>query len=209
MRLAAKEKKERALGTKLFLKAFRSYSPKSAMVRRPTRPGMHGDKRVRGASEYKLQLMEKQKIKLTYGLSERQMKNIVGAAIAKRVTGGMSAADRIITALESRLDNIVYRLGISPSRIMARQAVSHGYITVNARKVTIPSYKVKKEDIITIKESYKHILLFKDLGNTLKTHVTLPWLTLDVATLQGTVTAQPHGVDVPFNINLVIDYYSR
>jgi small subunit ribosomal protein S4 len=117
--LRAKEKKERALGTKLMLKAYRSMSGKSAMVRKPYRPGVHGKNR-QVFSEYKLQLMEKQKIKLTYGLNERQMKNLVKKAIAS----GKPIPNYIIFNLESRLDNVIYRMGVAPSRIVARQLVS-------------------------------------------------------------------------------------
>jgi len=207
MHLKAKEKKERALGTKLFLKAYRSHSPKSAMLRRPNRPGVHGARPVRGGgSEYKTQLMEKQKIRFTYGLSEHQMKSVVHGALK---AGSGSVPERIIKTLESRLDNVVFRVGFSPSRIMARQSVSHGHITVNGRKVTIPSYRVRVGDVIGIRESRKNILLFKDLPNTLKAHSEPAWLLVDDMAVSGKVKAEPLGVELPFNINLVIDFYSR
>jgi small subunit ribosomal protein S4 len=203
--LKAKEKKERALGVRLGLKAYRSDSPKSAMVRRPTRPGIHGGKRARKPSEYKLQLMEKQKIKFSYGLTERQMKRIVRDALQSKE----STPSEIVRQLEVRLDNAVFRLGLAPSRIVARQLVGHGHISVNGRKVTIPSYRVKTGEVITIKEKSKNMLFFKDLANILKSKQLPDWLSVDSQTLTGEVKGEPHDVDVPIDINLVIDYYSR
>lgn len=201
--LKSKEKKERALGVKLGLKAFRCNSPKCALVRRPYRPGMHGKKFSRSASEFKLQLMEKQKIKFTYGLTERQMKNIFKKASAARE----SALDFIGKKLEMRLDNIVFRMGLAPSIIMARQLVSHGHFLVNGRKVTVPSYQVKVGDVIKVREKMKDHPLFKDLKNTLKNQKS-DWFVLDAEKLEGTIKANPP-LELPFNINLVVDYYSR
>jgi len=203
--LKSKEKKERALGTKLGLKAFRCNSPKCAMIRRPTKPGMHS-RPGRGFSEFKQQLMEKQKIKISYGLSERQMKTVVTKSLEKKKVG---VTDQIVKKLESRLDNVAYRLGFAPSRIVARQLVSHGHFLVNSRRVTIPSYAVKIGDVIAIKEASKTIPLFKDLVNTLKGENPENWLTRNVQKLEGTVKLLPEGVELPFDINLVIDYYSR
>ena len=209
MPIKAKEKKERALGTKLFLKAYRSHSPKSAMVRRPNRPGVHGAKRTRAASEFKLQLMEKQKMRITYGVNEAQMKSMVRRALSKGKSGGKSVSDYLVQMFESRLDNVIHRMGFAPSRIMARQFVSHGHIKVNGRKVNVPSYTVKPNDIISIKEASKNMLLFKDLPNTLKGNTTPEWVVVDDKELKGTMRAWPIGVEMPFNINLIIDFYSR
>ncbi|MFA6495305.1 MAG: 30S ribosomal protein S4 [Candidatus Paceibacterota bacterium] len=203
--LRAKEKKERALQTKLFLKAHRCSSPKCATVRRPQRPGVHGARFSRGGSEFKTQLMEKQKIKISYGLSEKQLKGIFQTALAKK--GAIE--DAIISALEMRLDNTVFKLGLAPSRIVARQVVSHGHIAVNGRKTNIPSYRVRVGDIIAIPENKKNYLLFKELPTTLKGRPVDPWLLLDAQKLEGVVKSAPEHVQLPFNINLVVDYYAR
>ncbi|KKS81721.1 MAG: 30S ribosomal protein S4 [Candidatus Wolfebacteria bacterium GW2011_GWC1_43_10] len=202
--LKSKEKKERALGTKLGLKAYRCSSPKCATIRRPSRPGMHGRKFVRGGSEFKLQLMEKQKIKVSYGLTERQMKNIFKKASESK----KSAIDFINQKLEMRLDSVVFRMGLTPSLIMARHLVSHGHFLVNGRKVTIPSYQVRVGDIVAVKEKMAQHLLFKDLKNILKVSKD-SWFSIDPEKLEGKVKSMPQAVELPFNINLVVDYYSR
>jgi small subunit ribosomal protein S4 len=203
--LKSKEKKERALGTKLGLKAFRCNSPKCAMIRRPSRPGMH-TRPPRNFSEFKQQLMEKQKIRISYGLSERQMKTVVTKSLKNKKAG---VTDQIVNKLELRLDNVAYRLGFAPSRIVARQLISHGHFLVNGRKVTIPSFAVKAGDVIAVKETSKSMPLFKDLVNTLKGENPENWLARDIAKLEGMAKSLPQDVKLPFDINLVIDYYSR
>lgn len=203
--IRSKEKKERSLQAKLGLKAHRCNSPKCAMVRRPNRPGVHGGKFTRAGSEFKQQLVEKQRIKVSYGLTERQMQSLFRVALKNK----KSVTDAVVTKLETRLDNVVFRLGLAPSRIVARQVVSHGHIVVNNKKVTIPSYAVSVGDSIGIKASRKNILLFKELPNTLRATTVDSWLSLDPTTLTGTVKHMPEGVGLPFNINLVVDYFSR
>lgn len=203
--LKSKEKKERALQTKLMLKAHRCASPKCATVRRPQRPGVHGKKFARGGSEFKTQLMEKQKMKVSYGLTERQMKKV----FEKALCGKTSIDNAIMEALELRLDNVVFRLGFAPSRIVARQIVSHGHIHVNGRKMTIPSHAVRVGDVISVPAHRKQSPLFKELPAALKGRKIESWLTLDHEALSGKVTAVPSNVQLPFNINLVVDYYAR
>lgn len=199
-----KEKKERALGVKLFLKPHRCLSPKCVTVRRPTRPGVHGRARHM-VSEYGEQLREKQRFQFSYGLREAQMQKIFREALKNpAVTGTM-----ILSLLERRLDNVVYRLGFAPSRSVARQSVNHGHILVNGRKVTIPSYRVKVNDEITIRPQSKDYQLFKDLSANLKKYEPPTWLTLDKENLTGKVTALPKDFDMPFDINMVVDYYSK
>lgn len=202
--LKAKEKKERALGTRLGLKAFRSSSPKSALARRPFRPGVHGKKRARAGSEFKQQLMEKQKIKLSYGLNETQITKVFETAAKAK----QSILESILNQLELRLDNAVYRAGLSPSRIVARQSVSHGHFTVNGRKVTIPSFKVKIGDVIAVRSQRVNAGPYKELAATLKKSTTT-WIKVDAEKLSATVTALPHDIELPCNVNMVIDYYSR
>lgn len=203
--IRAKEKRERALGAKLGLKPYRSNSPKSATTRRPQRPGMHGAKRAKAPSEFKLQLMEKQRIKTLYGLSEKQMKTVVESALKSKT----SVPEFIIKSLESRLDNVVMRLGLAPSRIMARQMVTHGHILVNGTKMTTPSYTVKEGDVVGIKESKKQSPLHKDTPNTIKAYTPPAWLSLTKEKLEGKMTTEPQNIELPFNMSLVIDYYSR
>ncbi len=205
MHIQAKEKKERALGVKLFLKADRCNSPKCAMVRRPYRPGMHGKSRRRAISEYGQQLMEKQRIRITYGLKESQMANVFKNASKKK--GSLSEA--IIGLLERRLDNTVFRLGLAPSRIMARQFVSHGHILVNGRKVTVPSFLVKIGDVITVKPTSLNSLIFKELSNTIKKYQAPEWLIIDAEKIEGKVKSLPVSIEMPFDINLVVDFYSK
>lgn len=199
-----KEKKERALGTKLFLKAERCNSPKCAMVRRSYRPGVHG-KRRRSVSDFGRQLQEKQKIQLTFGLRNRQMRNLFKILALKK---GLSAQE-LMTILEKRLDNAVYRLGLAPSRIVARQFISHGHILVNGRKVTIPSYQVKPNDKIEIRPASRSKKIFEDLPLRLKKYEPPAWLKLDREAAIGEVVSQPEVSETGFDPNLVVQYYSK
>jgi len=200
-----KEKKERALGTHLFLKAGRCLSPKCVMARRPHRPGQHGLSRRGALSEFGTQLKEKQKIKFTYGVREAYFKKIFGRADKSTgVTGEM-----MINFLERRLDNVVYRLGLTPSRSVARQTVGHGHIVVNGRKVTIPSYEVKAGDVIAIRPQSKAHPIFKDLSTNLAKYNEPSWLLLDKEKLEGKVKSLPKDFEIPFDVNQVVDYYSK
>lgn len=200
-----KEKKERALGTKLFIKAERCNSGKCAAVRRPYRPGAHGQSRRRALSEFGQQMNEKQKIRFSYGLTEVQMRNVMArAAKSKGVTGEM-----LVSYLERRLDNTVFRLGLALSRFSARQLVSHGHFMVNGRRVTIPSYELKVGDIISIRQQSVNHPAFKDLANNLKKFDAPIWLDLNREKFEGKVISNPKEFEIPFNINVVIDYYSK
>ncbi|PIR44032.1 30S ribosomal protein S4 [Candidatus Wolfebacteria bacterium CG10_big_fil_rev_8_21_14_0_10_31_9] len=201
----SKEKKERALGVRLGLKAERCNSPKCAMVRRPNRPGIHGGKRKKQVSEFGQQLAEKQKIVISYGLKEAQMRGVFQKALKKKE----SVSDTIISLLEGRLDNVVYRLGFAPSRICARQYVSHGHLLVNGRKVTIPSYQVKVGNIIKIRPESANKLIFKNVPENIKTLEAPTWLSIDKDKIEGTIRSLPYGVEIPFDINLVVDFYSK
>lgn len=199
-----KEKKERALGTKLGLKAERCNSPKCAMIRRPNRPGVHSKSR-RQLSEFGQQLAEKQKIVISYGLKETQMRKAFKEALKKKE----SVSNTIISLLERRLDNVAYRMGFAPSRISARQYVSHGHFSVNGRKVTIPSYKVRVGDVIRIKPESANMLIFKDIAENIKKYEAPSWLSLDKEKIEGTVKSLPRDIEIPFDINLVVDFYSK
>ncbi len=198
------EKKERSLGTQLSIRGERSISPKRALVRKPYRPGQHG-KRYQRMSEFGNQLKEKQKIKFSYGISDKRLKKVFKDA-AKKTD---SAIDFITETLESRLDNAVMRLGFVMSRSIGKQAVSHGYFLVNGKKVKTPSYHVREGDIITIKPSSQNNYVFSDLSERLKNYEPPSWLSLDKNKIEGKVESAPKDVDFPFDINLVVDYYSK
>jgi len=199
--IQVKEKKERALGTRLFLKAERCNSHKCVMVRRPYPPGQHGQKRRR-ISAYGKQLQEKQKIQIVYGLTNKQMRNIF-----LEYSG---SPEKIVEKLERRLDRVIFHLGFAPSQRVARQLVSHGHIHVNGRKVTIPSYNAKEGDKISIRSGSRSIQQFQDLTTTLKKHETPEWIELNKDELIGTIVGTP-SIDAirPFDINLVGEFYTR
>jgi len=165
---------------------------------------MHGKSR-KVLSEYGRQLLEKQKIKISYGLNERQIRTIFQKALKKSA----AIKDFIIRGLETRLDNVVFKLGLAPSRRVARQIVSHGHILVDGRKVSTPSFKVGVGDLISIRPQSKNLSNFKDLSNILKNYQPPAWLTLDKEKMEGKVLVFPQEVDGIFDISLVIDYYSR
>ena len=200
MRAIVKEKKERSLGTKLFLKAERSYTPKSAVVRRPYKPGPHGPNSRARLSDFAKELQEKQKIQVTFGLTNKQMQNVFSGT-------GVQA----MVALHLRLDTTVFLLGLARSMRIARQLVSHGHIVVNGRKVTISSSCVKVKDIIAIRPESRESKLFEGLNDRLKAHKPPVWLRLDADKLQGSVVALPKSEDLqfPFDVALVGQYYSR
>ena len=149
--------------------------------------------------------MEKQKIRFSYGIRESQMERIVKEATKNpAVTGPM-----IISLLERRLDNVVYRLGIAPSRSVGRQMVGHGHIMVNGRKVDVPSYRVRTGEQISIRPQSKDYPLFKDLAANLKKYEPPVWLSLDAEKVMGKVESLPKDFEMPFDVNLVVDYYSK
>lgn len=202
--LGPKEKKERALGTRLFLKGERCSSPKCVMVRRPSRPGMHGKKR-RQLSDFARQLQEKQKIQISFGLRDRQMQNLFKDLASKK---GLSGS-QLLSLLERRLDNVVFRLGLAASRIIARQAVSHGHILVNGRKVTVPSYRVRAKDKISVRPASRQKKIFEELSVSLKKYEPPVWLKLDKDNLVGEVMGDPEQEGIGLDPNLVMEYYSR
>lgn len=204
MIIHAKEKKERALGEKLFLKAYRCSSPKCSMTRRPYRPGVHGKKR-RKISDFSAQLQAKQKLKFTYGVSERQLKNIFKEASRNpEVTG-----EKMIELLERRLDNAVFRAGFANSRPMAHNLVSQGHVTVNGRKVTVPSYIFRPNDVIAIRLESKDRSFAKDLVEKFKRASPPSWLALDSEKLAAKVTAFPKETDMSFDVTGVIEFFAK
>ncbi len=169
-------------------------------------PGQHGNTRRRGKkSEYAIQLMEKQKAKYTYGILEKQFRNIFANAKRKEgVTGEI-----LLQMCECRLDNVVYRMGLSPSRRGARQLVSHRHITVNGELVNIPSYSLKPGDVVGVREKSKSLQIIKD---SLEANSSVyEWMTWNTATMNGTFVAVPERMQIPENIKeqLIVELYSK
>lgn len=200
----------RRLGTKLFLKGEKCLSPKCPMVRRPYPPGRKGKRRHSGFSEYGRELREKQKLKNWYNLEERQFKKYVKEALAKRGRGG-DVALLLIRKLESRFDNIIFRLGLAFSRDKARQLVSHGHFLLNGKPVNTPSCQLKIGDRISIKQSSSKKAAFQNLPTILKGHKPPSWLELDKEKLEGKVIGLPNFEEAapPAEISTIFEYYSR
>ena len=191
-------------GCKLFLKGDRCVSSKCAMEKRPVLPGQHGAERKK-VTDYGVQLREKQKVKRAYGLLEKQFRSYYEEA--ERVAG--VTGENMLSLLERRLDNVVYRMGVGSSRSESRQIVSHRHITVNGKIVNIPSYQVKVGDVIAIKESDKEIEMFKQLKGV---RISTPkWVEFDAEKLAGKVNALPQRDDIDLNIqeHLIVELYSR
>ena len=193
-------------GCKLFLKGERCTTKKCAMERRPVIPGQHGNSKRRVAfSEYGTQLREKQKVKRMYGVLEKQFRDYYEEANKmKGVTG-----ENMLSLVERRLDNVVYRMGIGASRKQARQIVNHGLITVNGKRVNIASYRVKAGDVIAIKENKQDNEMFKSLRGS---KVVMPkWVEFDTNTFVGKVVTLPTREDVDADIKeqLIVELYSR
>ena len=200
----AKCRQCRREGCKLFLKGERCTSGKCAMDRRPVVPGQHGAARKK-ISEYGLQLREKQKVRNAYGLLERQFANTYKRAERSKQQTGFA----LLQMLELRLDNVAYRMGIGSSRAEARHRVGQNHLTVNGKKVNIPSYQVKVGDVIAVKEKSQALDMFKALKD-LKI-VTPKWIEFNAETLTGKIIALPERDDIDLNIkeNLIVEYYSR
>ncbi|MBI2871529.1 MAG: 30S ribosomal protein S4 [Candidatus Omnitrophica bacterium] len=193
-------------GVKLFLKGTRCHTDKCAITRREYAPGLHGKVRKK-RSDYGTQLREKQKVKRIYGLLETQFRNIFrSAARTKGVTGEL-----LLSALERRLDNCVYRLNLAASRAQARQMVRHGFVHVNGRAVSIPSYLVSQKDRIEIKAKEQFLKAVKERLESWKDRPTPAWLKLDPAALTGEVLARPTRADVGGEIQeqLIVELYSK
>ncbi|MCI5146001.1 MAG: 30S ribosomal protein S4 [Candidatus Electrothrix sp. AR3] len=192
---------------KLFLKGERCYSDKCSFERRSYAPGQHGQNRFRKSSDYAGQLREKQKVKHMYGMLEGQFRRYFHAADrAKGVTG-----INLLTMLECRLDNVIYRLGFAGSRDQARQLIRHNHFQIGGRKVNIPSYQVKPEQVITLKEkSRKNALIQENLEGIARRGVP-SWLELDKANFQGTIKGMPdrNELTMPINEHLIVELYSK
>lgn len=198
----------RRAGEKLFLKGERCFTAKCAMQRRPYAPGVHGQNARRSSSEFGRQLAMKQKIKRIYGVLERQFRNHFEEAVNRAgITG-----DHLLSRLERRLDNVVYRLGFAASRAQARQLVGHKMFEVNGKRQNIPSAEVKVGDVIKIKITKQQKNYWKNLAETLANKQDVPhWLALDVVNGEGRVIAMPVRADVGVSVDpqMVVEYYSK
>ena len=193
-------------GQKLFLKGSRCYSDKCSISRRNYAPGQHGQKRAK-LSEYGTQLREKQKTKSYYGVGEKQFRGYFEMASNKKgITG-----ENLLQILESRLDNVVYRLGFGASRAQARQLVNHGQFAVNGQRVDIPSYLVKAGDVISVRESKKENGAIKANVEVNSARPVPAWLELNNETLSGKVIrlASREDVDIPVEEHLIVELYSK
>lgn len=182
------------------------FGPDKNLAKRNFPPGQHGNSRRRKTSEYGLQLREKQKAKYTYGVLERQFRNTFNKAErTKGITGEV-----LLQLLERRLDNVVYRLGMAPSRAAARQLVSHRHITVNGQVVNIPSYTLKPGEVIAVREKSKSLEVIQDSLSGFN-HSKYPWIEWDEASKSGKLLHIPERADIPENIkeHLIVELYSK
>lgn len=196
-------------GEKLFLKGERCFSPKCAFERRSYAPGMHGRQAQfrRKESDYALQLRAKQKARRVYGVFERQFRRYFREAQRQKGLTGLN----LLILLESRLDNVVYRLGFASSRAQARQLVQHGHFDVNGRKTNIPSYLVKPGDAIAVRDLSRGNSYFKEVPQVLDESQVPAWLSLDLPHLMGKVVDLPSrdDIDVTLDEHLIVEFYSR
>jgi small subunit ribosomal protein S4 len=207
--LKPRSKISRRIGEKLHLKGERDLSAKHAYTRRNYPPGVHGPKGYGRATEYGVQMREKQKMKALFGVLERQFSRYIQEALTyKGVTG-----NKLLELIERRLDNAIFRLHLATSRTQARQFVSHGHVCVNGRRVTIPSYQVKAGDEISLREKSKTMLLIKERVAAINSmHLAPPaWMAFDYDVLRGKVARTPdvgeceQGIDT----RLIVEFYSR
>ena len=191
-------------GQKLFLKGERCYSSKCALERRNYAPGQHGQARKK-MSDYGIQFREKQKAKRFYGMQETQFRNLYEKAAKKAGKTG----ENLLILLETRMDNVVFRLGFASSRKEARQLVTHGHFTVNGKKADIPSMELKAGDVIRVKEKSQSSPKFKEVKEMA---ITVPsWMSVDVEKLEGKVVSVPTraDIDTPVAEHLIVELYSK
>jgi len=197
-------------GEKLFLKGERCFTPKCSFERRSYPPGMHGKSlahRPGRESDYAKQLRAKQKARRIYGIYERQFRRFFAQAEMMHGQPGPN----LLTILETRLGNVIYRLGFAASRAQARILVSHGHFLLNGRRADIPSMEVKVDDVITVAETSKDTTFFKNLREEAEGRTVPTWLARDLANLSGRMLRNPERAEIDGNLNeqLIVEYYSR
>lgn len=197
-------------GEKLFLKGERCFSPKCSFERRGYAPGQHGKGaqfRRRRDSDYNRQLRAKQKARRSYGILERQFRRYYQVALSRRGLTGLN----LLQILESRLDNVVYRLGFADSRAQARLLVTHGHFTVNGRRTDVPSMLVSPGDVVAVREGSRSRAFFKNLPAVAEDRTVPPWLSRELKSLSGSVIRMPERSEIDSNLQeqLIVEYYSR
>ncbi len=192
---------------KLFLKGTKCFTEKCPIERKNYPPGQHALSRRAKVSDYSVQLREKQKVKRTYGVQETQFRNYFEFASRQKGRTG----ENLVKLLERRLDNIIYRVGLAPSRKSARQLILHKHFRINGQMVNIPSFLLKAGDIIQVKDKSKQMKIFHDSMKRIKDDMMPQWLQVDKAGLKGTLLAIPERIDIPFNANeqLIVELYSK
>jgi small subunit ribosomal protein S4 len=197
-------------GEKLFLKGERCFSPKCAIERRAYPPGQHGRMaqwRRSRTSDFGDQLRAKQKARRVYGVLERQFRRYFKQALKARGLTGLT----LLQILESRLDNVVYRLGFASSRAQSRQLVSHGHFLVNGRRSNVPSMQIKSGDVIEVREGSQNKTLIKDLFAMAEERSVPDWVTRDIKNMSGGITRLPERAEIDANLNeqRIVEFYSR
>jgi len=197
-------------GEKLFLKGARCFSPKCSFERRGYPPGQHGKGsqfRRRRDSDFNRQLRAKQKARRTYGIMERQFRRYYEVSLSRRGLTGLN----LLQILESRLDNLVFRLGYAESRAQARELVTHGHFMVNGRRTDVPSMLVAQGDVVAVREGSRGRQYFKDLTAVAEDRNIPAWISRDLKTLSGTVIRLPERSEIDSNLQeqLIVEYYSR
>jgi small subunit ribosomal protein S4 len=201
-------------GEKLFLKGDRCFTPKCSFEKRDFAPGQHGRLASRGGgrnrgreSDFARQLRAKQRARRVYGVLERQFRRYYEVSLKRRGLTGLN----LLQILESRLDNVIYRLGFASSRAQARLLVTHGHFTVNGRRTDVPSMLLKDGDLIAIREGSQSLTYFKELNTFAETRTTPEWLNRDIKNLTGVVQRLPERVEIDGSLNeqLIVEYYSR
>lgn len=193
-------------GQKLFLKGDRCYTDKCAIARRSYAPGQHGQRRKK-LSEYGIQLREKQKARRYYGVLESQFKKYFEMANKKQgITG-----ENLLSILETRLDNVIYRIGFAMSRSEARQLVRHSHFMINGKKINIPSYLVKVGDVITVKENSRTSAKIKNIVESTEGKIIPKWLDANIANFEAKVINEPdrEDIDLPIEEHLIVELYSK
>jgi small subunit ribosomal protein S4 len=201
IRLKTKYKIARRLGAPIFEKTQTQKFALSESRRKPVR-------RRGRPTEYGIQMVEKQKARFTYGLSEKQFRGYVNKALSAK---GAKPADVLMSLMEGRLDNIVFRAGIVPTRAFARQIVSHGHMYVNGRRITVPSYQMSKKDVVTIKASSLTKPVFAEVQERITEAKSPEWLNIDIKKMEITLKDTPHvnHSDLLFDLSSVLEFYSR
>lgn len=192
---------------KLFLKGTKCFTEKCPLERKNYAPGQHGLSRRAKVSDYSIQLREKQKVKRTYGVLETQFRNYFELASKQKGRTG----ENLVKLLERRLDNIVYRSGMAPSRKAARQLILHKHFKINGNLVNIPSFLLKAGDSIQVKDKSKQVKVFHESMKRVKDDMLPGWISVDKSALKGTLLAIPERIDIPFNANeqLIVELYSK